>query len=96
MSFPGGSDAKETACNSAGDLVLIPVSRRLPGKGNGNSLRYSCLENLMGRGYSPWGQESDTTEQLTQHFMGIYYITLCIFLHLKYCIKALNKVSLSL
>ena len=52
MSFPGGSDGKESACN-AGDLALIPVSGRPLRKGNGNSLQYSCLENLMGRGYSP-------------------------------------------
>ena len=82
MSFPGGSDGKESAGN-AGDLVLIPVSGKPPGKGNGNSLQYSCLENLMDRGYSPWGQESDMTEQLTQHFMDIYYITLCTLLYLK-------------
>ena len=49
--FPGGSDSKASACN-AGDWVLIPVSRRSPGEGNGNPLQYSCLENAMDRG--PW------------------------------------------
>ena len=34
--FPGGSNGKEFAC-SAGDLGLIPRSRRSPGEGNGNS-----------------------------------------------------------
>ena len=34
MSFPGGSDGKESACN-AGDLVLIPGSGRSPGEGKG-------------------------------------------------------------
>ena len=29
---------------------LIPGSARSPGKGNGNPLQYSCLENPMGRG----------------------------------------------
>ena len=40
-----------------------------PGDGNGNPLRYSCLENLMdGGAWCPWGRkESDMTEQL--HFM---------------------------
>ena len=33
-----------------GDVGLIPESGRSPGKGNGNSLRYSCLENPMDRG----------------------------------------------
>ena len=56
-SFPGGSDSKGSACN-AGDLGSIPGSGRSPGKGNGNPLQYSCLENCMDRGamgYSPWG-----------------------------------------
>ena len=48
-SFPGGSDSEGSAC-SAGDLGLIPGSRRPPGKGNGNPLQYSCLENSMDRG----------------------------------------------
>ena len=42
----------------------------IPGKGNGNPLRYSCLENPVGQrslvGYSPWDhKESDTTGRLT-------------------------------
>ena len=33
------------------DVGLIPESGRSPGEGNGNSLQYSCLENLaMARG----------------------------------------------
>ena len=34
----------------AGDVCLIPGSGRSPGIGNGNPLRYSCLENSMDRG----------------------------------------------
>ena len=45
----GGSDGRESACN-AGDLGLIPRLGRSPGKGNGNPLQYSCLENSMDRG----------------------------------------------
>ena len=63
-SFHSGSDGKESAYN-AGDLNLIPGL----GRGNGNPLQYSCLQNSMGKEletYSPWGcKESDTTEQLT-------------------------------
>ena len=65
MSLPGGSDSKESACNT-GDRGLIPVSKRSPGEGNGNPLQYSCLENSMDRG--AWRAtiygvtESDTTE----------------------------------
>ena len=46
FSFPGGSDSKVSACN-AGDPGSMPGSGRSPGKGNGNPLQYSCLENLM-------------------------------------------------
>ena len=44
--FPGGSEGKAPACN-AGDPGSIPGSGRSPGKGNGNPLQYSCLENPM-------------------------------------------------
>ena len=37
MSFPGGSDVKESAC-SAGDLGLTPGFGRSPGEGHGNPL----------------------------------------------------------
>ena len=49
MGFPCGSDGKATAYN-AGDLGSIPVSGRSPGKGNGNPLQYSCLENPVDGG----------------------------------------------
>ena len=34
---------------NAGEAGLIPGSGRSHGEGNGNSLQYSCLENLMDR-----------------------------------------------
>ena len=46
MGFPGGSEVKAFAWN-AGDLGLIPGSRRSPGEGNGNPLQYSCKESDM-------------------------------------------------
>ena len=49
MIFPGGSDGKETAY-SAGDEDFIPGLGRCPGEGNGNLLKYSCLENSTDRG----------------------------------------------
>ena len=49
LGFPGGSVGKESACN-AGDQGSIPGSEKSPGVGNGNPLRYSCLENPMDRG----------------------------------------------
>ena len=49
LSFPGGSDGKEPACN-AGDLSSIPGLGRPPEEGNGNPLWYSSLENPVDRG----------------------------------------------
>ena len=72
--YPGGSDGKESARN-AGDLGSIPGSGRSPGRGHGNPLKYSCLENPMDRG-AWWAtvhggtKESDTTEQLSLFYWG--------------------------
>ena len=75
ISFPSGSDSKESACN-AGDLGSIPGLGRSPGEGNGYSLKYSCLENSTDRnlaGYSPWGwKEADMTEPLTLSLSQYY------------------------
>ena len=51
VGFSGGSDSKESVC-SAGDAGSIPGSGRSPGRGHGNPLQYSCLENSMDTG--PW------------------------------------------
>ena len=73
-----GLDRKESACH-AGDLGLISGSERSPGKGNGNPLQYSCLENSMDRGARQTTvhggrKKSNMTEQLTLslyfHFQG--------------------------
>ena len=67
LGFPGGSNSKESACNT-GDLGSSPGSGRSPGGRNGNPLQYSCLENSMDRDiharlYSPWDhKQSDTAE----------------------------------
>ena len=49
VGFPGGSVVKNLPANS-GDMGLIPGSGRSPGGGNGNPLKYSCLENPMDSG----------------------------------------------
>ena len=48
MGFPGGSVVKYLPAN-AGDPGSIPGSGWSPGKGHGNPLQYSCLENPMDR-----------------------------------------------
>ena len=69
--LPCGSDGKESACK-AGDQGSIPGLGRSPGEGNGNPLRYSCLESPHGQrsleSYSPWGgKEWDMTDRLHTH-----------------------------
>ena len=64
MSFPGGSDGKESAC-SAGDLVSIPELGRSPGEGNGNLIQDSCQENPMDRG-AWWATIYGVTDSQTQ------------------------------
>ena len=49
LDFRGGSDSKESACNT-GDPGSVPGSGRSPGEGNGNPLQYSDLENPMDGG----------------------------------------------
>ena len=52
IGFPDGTVVKNLPTNTedARDMSLIPGSGRSPGKGNGNPLQYSCLENFMDRG----------------------------------------------
>ena len=68
--FPGGSEGKVSACN-AGDPGSVPGSGRSPGEGDGNPLRYSCMENPMdGEAWQATVHavtESEMTEQL--HFL---------------------------
>ena len=76
--LPGGSDGKESACNTgdAGDAGSIPGLGRSPGEGIGYTLHYSCLENSMDIGAwwaSLWGcKDLDLTERpiLSLSFSG--------------------------
>ena len=47
--FPGGSDSKESACESRRHK-FIPGLGKSPGEGTGNPRQYSCLENPMDKG----------------------------------------------
>ena len=72
--FQGGSVVKDMPASTGdvGDMGSIPGLRGSPGKGNGNPLQYSCLENSKGRG-AWWaavhgGHKSlDPTEQLNTY-----------------------------
>ena len=71
--FPWWLSGKKSTCQ-AGDTGLIPGSGRSLGKGNGNPLQYSCLENPMDRG--AWlatdhgvSKELDTTKQQQQQYV---------------------------
>ena len=82
LSFPGGSDGKESACNE-GDPGSIPGLGRSAGGGNSSPLQYSCLGSHMDRGAwraTVYGvTKSDMTEQLTVHirfYLQKVYISL--------------------
>ena len=49
LGFPGGSNGKESVCNE-GDPGSVLGLGKYPGKGHGNPLQYSYLENFMDRG----------------------------------------------
>ena len=64
---PGGPVAKNppVSAGDSGDPGSTPGSGRSPGKGNGNPLQYSCLENPMDRG-AWWTPVHVVTESQTQ------------------------------
>ena len=68
-----GSDDKESACN-AGDPDLVLGLGISLGGGNGNSLRYSCLEHSMDRGawqFTVYGVARNYTQLSDFHFQSI-------------------------
>ena len=75
MGFPDGSVVKKYTCNAKDpeDPGSIPGWRRSLGRGNGNSLQYSCLKNPMDRG--SWQAtvqrvaESDKTEGVSTEWI---------------------------
>ena len=74
LGFPCGSDIKESACNVE-DPGSVPEVGRAPGKGNGNSPQYSCLEISTDRGAwqaTVYGvSELETTARL--HFLSFFW-----------------------
>ena len=64
LSFSGGSNGKESACNE-GDPGLTPGWEDPAREGNGYPLQYSCLENPMDRG-AGWATVHGVTNKWTQ------------------------------
>ena len=78
MGFPGGSDGKESTCNT-GDPGSVSGSGRSPGRGNGYPLQYSYLENSMNRG--AWqATVYGVTKSLTRLSMHTHFLHLPLFL----------------
>ena len=69
----------------------VPESGRSPGEGNGNSLRYCCLENSMDRG-AWWAAVHRVTTHI--HVNGIYvrdYITFMSSSYANICLTHLLR-----
>ena len=72
--LPWWLSGKESTCN-AGDIREAgssPETGRSPGRGNGNPLQHSCLENPMDRGACQVtvhgvAKESDMTQRLSDN-----------------------------
>ena len=60
-----GSSVVKNPPAKAGDVDLIPRSGRSFGRGNGNPLQYSCLENSLDRG-AWWAAVQGVTKSWTQ------------------------------
>ena len=95
LTFPGGSDGKESAWK-AGDLGLIPGLWRSPGERYGYPLQYSRLENSMDRG-DWWATvygvaELDRTEQLKHIAQGKAGIWMYCLLY-NICRKKANNIA---
>ena len=59
-----------TNVGASGDSRGIPGLGRSPGEGNGYPLQYSCLENSMDGGYSPWGLKKSNKTNAHKHTSG--------------------------
>ena len=61
------------------DAGSIPGLGGPPGKGHGNPLQYSCLENPHGQrslvGYSPWGRKESGMNEATEHAWSHFWLS---------------------
>ena len=93
--FPGGSEVKASACN-AGDLGSTPGLGRSPGEGNGNALRYSCLENPMDGG-AWWATVHGVAKSWIRLISALFAMTLpqikCQYNMIFWCSEQVSPVS---
>jgi len=80
--FPASAVVKNLLAN-AGDVGSMSGLRRSPGRGHGNPLQYSCLENAMDKG-TWWvivhGFEKSQT-RLTEHVCARTHMHTCTHTH---------------
>ena len=84
--FPGGTVVKNPPVNAGDtrDVGSVSGLGRSPGRGNGNPLQYSCLENSMDRGAwqaavhgvaeemdATWRPSSNNNPPTARHFQSI-------------------------
>ena len=76
--LPRWLSGKESACNAGdpGDTVSIPELRR-SGRGLGNALQYSCLENPMERG--AW---QATVHRVTHSWVRLKWLSTHVCMHM--------------
>ena len=83
MCFPGDSVVKNLPAQArdAKDVGSIPGSGSAPGRGNGNPLQYSCLENRVDRG-AWWATVHGVAKSWTRlsDWAKINILTIWIFL----------------
>ena len=99
LGFPGGLLVKNLPANSgdAGDTGLIPGLERLPGRGNGNPLQYSCWEKSHGQrsmaGYSLWScTESDTGQTWLSDWTHTHTMHTWLSIWLKFVLETTKLV----
>ena len=78
---PGGASRKKPSCQCR-DTSSISGLGRFPGEGHGKPLRYSCLENLMGRG-SWWATFHGVTKSQTRLGQLSTHTHFLVYNHLK-------------
>ena len=94
--FPGGAEVKASGCKVR-DLGSIPGLGRSPGKGNGNPLQYSCLENPMDGG-AWWAavhglQRAGSAQKREEWSLCV---PVCVHIHTLISLHLFSKISWSL